>query len=152
MRANNTDLFLKFTAGMIGQPVSHVWTGHGSALFLELGSLTPGKRRDGSAANPSGEMSVMIEWSWRIEGRKSIICGSWSDESDWRRGFALLQNNTITGVSLFGRLPEIDLVLSNDAHCLSFMTEKGHPQWAIFDRRNGSNHTLHSRNGRVESV
>ncbi|WP_129219386.1 hypothetical protein [Lichenibacterium ramalinae] len=32
----------------IGMPVSHVWRGHGSALFIELGALAPRTRRDGS--------------------------------------------------------------------------------------------------------
>lgn len=150
MRAANTELFLHFSRGLIGLPVSHVWTGHGSALFLELGKLTPMKKRDGREANPDGEVTVMIEWSWRIEGRKSIICGSWSEDNDWLRGFALLKDNTIAGAYLFGRLPEIDISLSNDTRCLSFMTEKGHPQWAIIDRRSEVLQTLHSRNGLVE--
>ena len=150
MQSDQTALFYNFTRGMIGLPVNHLWMGHGSALFLELGDLTPTMRRDGSDGNPNGEMSVMIEWSWRIEGRRSIICGSWSDEDEWPRGFSVLRNQIVMEVSSFGRLPEIDLKFSNDAHCLSFMTAKGGPVWAIFDRRKGEERMLHSRNGRIE--
>ena len=124
MQVNETDLFLDFKRGLIDLPVSHLWTGYGSTLFLELGNLTPRILHNGKDGKPNGEMSIMIQWSWRIEGRKSIICGSWSDEHDWVRGLSLLRNKTITDVSLFGRLPEIDIAFSNGAHCLSFMTEK----------------------------
>jgi hypothetical protein len=133
----STSGFAAFTAPLIGLPVSHVWRGHGSALFLEFGQLRPStaERRDGSQGNPEGEMTLMIEWSWRIEGRRSILCGSWSEERKWARAFALLRNAAVTNVALFGRLPEIELCLSNDARVLSFMTSEGDPQWALFDRR-----------------
>lgn len=150
MQDENADLLLEFSKPLVGLSVSHVWNGIGSALFLEFGNLTPTKLRDGGAGNPRGEMSVMIEWSWRIEGRRSIICGSWCDASEWKRGFSLLQDTTVADVSLFGRLPEIDLAFSNAAHCLSFMTEKGQPQWVIFDRRSEASRCLYSRNGFVE--
>jgi len=34
--------------------IMHVWRGYGSALFLELGNLTPTVRRDGTPGNPEG--------------------------------------------------------------------------------------------------
>jgi hypothetical protein len=131
----NTTEFAAFTALLIGLHVSHVWRGHGSAIFLEFGKLNPRNRRDGSQGNPQGEMSLMIEWSWRIEGRRSILCGSWSDEEKWPKAFCLARNATVTNAAFFGRLPEIDLCLSNDVHILSFMTAGGNPRWVLFDRR-----------------
>jgi hypothetical protein len=55
---------------MLGMEVTHVWRGYGSALFLEMGKLTPQMRRDGTPGNPKGEMELMIEWNWRIEDEK----------------------------------------------------------------------------------
>ena len=141
--------FTAFAAPLIGLPVSHVWRGHGSALFLEFGQLRPSNliRRDGSSGNPRGEMSLMIEWSWRIEGRRSILCGSWSDEQKWPRTFGLMRGATMTNAALFGRLPEIELSLSNGIHLMSFMTAEGSPEWALIDRRGDKSHSLSVRRG-----
>ena len=125
-----------FLASFIGLPVSHVWRGYGSALFVELGELTPTRvRRDGSPGNPEGEMSLMIEWSWRIERPRSILCGSFSEETTWPRAFAKLVGSTVKNVTIFGRLPEVSLAFSNGLHLSSFMTADGQPQWVLFDRR-----------------
>jgi hypothetical protein len=132
-----TTKFATFAAPLIGLPVSHLWRGYGSALFLEFGKLRPSAktRRDGSPGNPMGEMSLMIEWSWRIEGRRSILCGSSSDEQKWPRAFSLVLNAEVADAVLFGRLPEIELCLANDIRILSFMTAEGDPDWALGDRR-----------------
>jgi hypothetical protein len=69
-----TDLIGHFSAATFGMPVSHFWRGYGSALFLEFGLLSaqldkdgsPRLRRDGTSRNPLGEVTLMIEWSWRI--------------------------------------------------------------------------------------
>lgn len=123
------------TAHLVGLPVSHVWQGAGSALFLEFGALRPRFRRDGSPRNPDGEMGLMVEWGWRIEGRRSILCGSDSDERTWPRAWALLRRAAVARVGLLGHLPEIELVLSNGARVLSFRTTSGDPDWTLFDRR-----------------
>ncbi|MEX3009034.1 hypothetical protein [Hoeflea sp. TYP-13] len=152
MNRSDTALFEIFTRQMIGLPLGHVWFGHGSAVFLEFGKLSPSKikRREGSEGNPSGEYGVMIEWGWRLENGKSILCGCWSDEDEWQPSFEMLRNTTLAGASLTGRLPEIDLRFSNDVHCVSFMIARGDPQWAVFDRRGDKLQTLVSRKGRVE--
>lgn len=69
-----------------GMAVSHIWRGHGSALFIEFGELTSGtrKRGDGSPGPLEGQIGLMIEWSWRIEDERSIVCGSWSDDELWK--------------------------------------------------------------------
>jgi hypothetical protein len=91
----------------------------------------------------------MIEWSWRIEGRRSILCGSWSDEQKWPRAFKLVQNAKIVEAALFGRLPEIELSLSNGVHVLSFMTAEGNPEWAVFDRRGDKSRSLSVHRGEL---
>ena len=125
----------EFAAPLIGLPVAHAWRGYGSAIFLEFGALTPSTRMDGSPGIPEGEMSLMIEWSWRIEGRRSILWGSWSDEAHWPRALACLTKARVSGVTTFGRLPEIDPALSTGMHVVSLMTASGGPQWTLFDKR-----------------
>ena len=129
-------------SGLVGLPVSHAWNGYGSALFLEFGALQQSMKRDGSPRSPQGEMSLMIEWSWRIEDERSILCGSWSDEELWHRVFATLSGSRVSQVDLFGKLPEIHIGLSNGLQVLSFMTAEGFPAWTLFDRRHAQERWL----------
>ncbi|MEO6803973.1 MAG: hypothetical protein ABI197_12100 [Granulicella sp.] len=117
--------------------MSHIWQGYGSAIFLEFGQLQPRQRRDGSPGNPIGEWTLMMDWSWRIEGKRRIWCGSWSDGERWPRAFSRLQGATVKTVMLFGRLPEIDLELSNGLHLLSMSTVEGDPEWGLIKRQDG---------------
>jgi len=129
--------FDEFRRALIGLDVSHVWRGYGSALFVEFGALKTdvGTRRDGSQCNPQGELCLMVEWSWRIENRTSILCGSWSDESIWQATFDRLKGAQVAEASLFGRLLEISIELTNGLFIVSFMTAEGDPEWALGDCR-----------------
>ena len=71
------------------------------------------RRRDGSPGNPFGQWTLLIEWSWRIEGKRRIWCGSSSDEGRWTRAFPYLLGTRVASIAVYGRLPEIDLCLSN---------------------------------------
>ena len=144
-----TDAIAQFAAATRGMPVSHVWRGYGSALFIELGKLTPSMRRDGSPSEAMGEIEIMIEWSWRIEDQRSILCGSWSDEELWAPSFARLLGQNVDDLSVFGRLPELMLSLSGGLHVSSFMTAEGDPAWTVFDRRGPIARTLDCRLGVV---
>ncbi len=77
----------------------------------------------------------MVEWSWRIENRTSVVCGSWSDESIWQSAFDKLKGARVVDLWLFGRLPEISIGLTNDLFLSTFMTAEGDPEWALADRR-----------------
>ncbi len=123
-----------FIKSLIGKKVSHVWRGHGSAIFLEFGKLTPRTRRDGSAGNPDGELTLMIEWSWRIEKPQSILGGSWSSEKKIDKFLQKLQGASVNAVEFFGRLPEISVSLSNGLHVVSFNTSEGQPDWSLLTR------------------
>jgi hypothetical protein len=133
---------------LVGLPVRHVWRGHGSSLFLEFGKLSPRTRRNGSQGNqPRGEMTLMIQWSWRIEGPRSILCGSWTNERRWPTAFARLLDARVLEMSIFGRLPEIDVGLSNGLHVVSLMTAEGQPQWTLFDSHNSKNCWIRVKRG-----
>ena len=143
-------IFETYRSTLVSQPLSALWRGHGSAIFLEFGRLSPKVKRDGSAANPQGDYTVIIEWSWRIENATSILCGSWSEESLWGPTFDLLRNKVVQELSVVGRLPEIAIVLAGDLYVSSFMTAEGDPQWALFDRRGGALRTLSVSEGRLK--
>ena len=139
----------EFCAPLIGLPVSHIWRGYGSAIFLEFGSLHPRTRRDGSPGNPVGGWDLTIEWSWRIEGKRRIWCGSWSDEDRWSRAFSYLVGANVVSVDLIGRLPEIDMGLSNGLHVVSMMTSEGDPAWTLGDLRGAESVWFCIRAGRL---
>jgi len=141
--------FEEFCLPLIGLPVSNIWQGYGSAIFLEFGRLEIRRRRDGSPGNPRGDWGLMIEWSWRIEGRRRIWCGSWSDGARWPRAFSCLLHTTVSSISLFGRLPEIDVGFSNGLHVLSMMTRESDPEWALFNRQVEHGVALFVRAGRL---
>ena len=76
----------------------------------------------------------MIDWSWRIERAKSILGGCWSSERRWPSMFKRLRGAKVTGVEIFGALPEIAVTLSNGLRVISFMVAEGQPQWALIVR------------------
>ena len=142
--------FERIRSEIVGMTLSLLWRGHGSAIFLEFGELTPkGTRRDGSASRPTGEFSVGIEWSWRIENERSIVCGSWSEENIWEQSFALIRNTRLSALDTFSRLPELDLAFENQHHLLSFSTADGQPDWFIIDRRSQEPITLMVDDGQL---
>jgi hypothetical protein len=117
--------------------VNHVWQGYGSAIFLEIASLRPGRiPRDGTSGNPNGQFTISIEWSWRIEGKRRIWCGSWTEKEKWPKAFARVTGSLVESVSLFRRISEIDVGFSNGLHLLSMMTAEGDPEWGLIDRIN----------------
>lgn len=145
---NPKSTFDRIAADIVGLNVGHLWRGYGSAIFLELGALSPGRvRRDGSPGNPRGELTIGIEWSWRIEDAASIICGSWSEEELWEPAFDLIRGSRVTGLTLIGRLPEIDLALTDNRHLVSFATAEGQPEWTVVDRRSTPHVWLSVRDG-----
>lgn len=104
-------------------------------MFLEFGALTERKRRDGTLGQPNGELTLMIEWSWRVERPRSILAGSWSSERRWPSMFKRLIGCDVTQIDFPGTLPEISLSLSNGLRVVSFMTADGQPSWALIARR-----------------
>jgi hypothetical protein len=141
--------FTSFSSSLIGLPLSRIWQGYGSAIFLEFGTVQRRQRRNGSPGNPRGEWTLMIEWSWRIEGKRRIWCGSWSDGARWPRAFARMEGARVDSVSLYGRLPEIELQLSNGLHLLSMTTVEGDPDWALAKRFEGGSTSVFVRAGRL---
>jgi hypothetical protein len=134
---------------LIGQPISHIWRGHGSAIFIEFGHLTPRSRSDGTPANPDGDVSLCVEWSWRIEDAHEIICGSWSDEELWEPALNHLKKAKIVQCELFGFLPEVAVTTDTGLRFLTFSTTDGQPRWHLVDRRGSLTRWFSIRNGKL---
>jgi len=141
--------FHSFAATLMGLPISHVWHGYGSAIFIEIGELSPQTGQDGSPGNPEGEVSFGVDWSWRIEDQTAIRCGSWSEEALWEPAFDTLRNARIAGCELFGTLPEVVITTDSGIRFLSFSTTDGQPQWHLVDRRDGLERWFTVRDGQL---
>ena len=86
---NDVQNFLK---PYIGKVISRVRQGSGSSIFLEVDDLT-----------------IMIEWSWRVEKGNEIAFGSWSDNSMFKSYLDTLHGLFISNISFQSRLPEVVL-------------------------------------------
>jgi len=131
------EAFDALAVSLVGLPVSHLWRGYESALFIEFGDLKPAAGRDGSPGNPEGDVNLGVEWSWRIEDQSAIRCGSWSEEDLWKPAFDELRKARIVRCELFGALPEVAFTTTCGLRLLSFSTTDGQPQWHLVDRRGG---------------
>lgn len=115
-----------------GYKISHAWLGHYSCLFLELGNLKAGKsRKDGSIGNSSGEISICLNFCWRIEKKKSIHVGTGESEKRLQNAIKELVNATIVSAQIVGRLPELQIELSNNLWLTTFERYSGQPSWSI---------------------
>lgn len=141
--------FESLAATLIGQRISHVWRGYGSAIFIAIGKLSSRPHRDGSPGHPEGEVSLGVEWSWRIEDRRAIHCGSWSEEGRWEPALSLLRDARIARCDLFGTLPEVAITTEAGIRFLSFSTTDGQPQWDLVDRRDGPARWFSVRDGQL---
>ena len=135
---------------LLGKPVSHVWFGDYSALYLEVGELTASDstRRDGTACNPRGEMCIYAGFDWRIERPRSIFG---SRDCSRRRQHSMctgLQGATITSASTFGRIPELQIGFSNGLWIASFSLYPGNPQWFVSFHKPSTIH-LCTQNGKL---
>lgn len=60
-----------------------------------------------------------------------------------------MEGAKVESVSLYGRLPEIDLNLSNGLHLLSMMTSEGDPDWVLLRRNQENSDSVYVRAGRL---
>lgn len=123
--------FADLVKPIVGLPVSKVWRGYGSAIFLELGELHSTTSWRGKISD-QGEATIMIEWSWRVEAKRSIRFGSWSEDRKIDRGLPTLVGRSVRGLEIVGRLPELVVELSGGLWVHSFMTAEGQPEWCVF--------------------
>ena len=136
--------FKKLVNPLLGLPISRIWRGYGTSLFIELGKLSTKSNRLKNGKRISyqiGQISIFIGWDWRIERTKSIYFGSWSKDKIVNSRLPQLKGRTIISVDYEGRLPELVIKLSNGLWIHSFhvgSTGDTHPAWHIHYRKKGS--------------
>jgi hypothetical protein len=119
--------FIKSTRPMVGLELSHAWRGHGSAIFLEIGTLTQDAKRN----HPQGEFSIMLDCSWRIEKSRSILVGSLATHARIEEQLNKLIGSRVKEIGLFSALPEIMISFDSNIRFLSFEAYEAHPAWGL---------------------
>jgi hypothetical protein len=117
---------------VVGKSVAHVWLGDYSSLYLELGTLSPGRRRrDGSIGNASGEITIYAGYDWRIERIKSIVGGrNVTAKKRYSIVEGLLQR-TIEAIEVSSRIPELQIRFSSGLWLVTFNPNAGQPVWSV---------------------
>ncbi len=113
-----------------GKKINKVWKGYGSALFLELGRLKSEFSSSGKKY-VLGQISIDIVWEWRIEKIRSIHVGSADTARRNLNQIPILKGKQIQEITLAGRLPELNLVLSNNLWISTCTHWQGQPEWGI---------------------
>lgn len=130
IRSITTEEFATAVRSLIGLEISRAWIGYGTAAVLELGALKDETGPDGQTIQ-KGEVTIMVGWSWRIEGPWSVLFGSTSSRRQVSEGLTGLQTSRLTNITLDGSLPELTLELSNGMRIRSFMSADGDPEWLM---------------------
>lgn len=130
IRSISTEEFTAAASPLVGLNVSRAWIGYGTAAILELGALRDEAGPDGSNFQ-KGEATVMVGWSWRVEGPWAVMFGATSTRRQVSEGLTGIEGKTLAGIRLDGKLPELTLELSNGMQLRSFMSADGDPEWLV---------------------
>ncbi|MGO8954163.1 MAG: DUF3027 domain-containing protein [Rhodomicrobium sp.] len=102
---------------------------YGSAIFLELGQLSPLQSKQ--QHYNEGEACIAVSWDWRVESGSSVLYGSSNSRPRIDHGIRSLLNTEVHALSLVGEVPELAVHFSN-GHCLrSMVMISGDPMWSI---------------------
>jgi hypothetical protein len=114
---------------LVGHTVSLPWKGYGSAIFLELGQLTPVvyKRHQ----HERGEACIEIEWDWRVEEGAGVLYGSSNSRPEIASCIRSLQGTRIQSLDVIGDVPELVVRFSNGQCLRSMAMLTGEPMWSI---------------------
>lgn len=150
-RMDPQQLLNRIRTDIVGMPVTDVWIGYANSIFFDFGRMLPGpvNVRTGKLSRPHGELSLSLEFSWRVESADTVLCGSMNEEQDWKPVFAQIVGLRVVGVEMFGWIPEIAVVLENDIRILSFTTFDGQPNWWFSDNRGKDREHLVVENGKL---
>jgi DUF3027 family protein len=125
----STAEFINLVSPLLGMTISLPWRGHGSAVFLELGELQPLSHP--RQRHQDGEACISLEWDWRLESEKQIICGSSNSSPEIEKAIANLRNQKVEAITLDGRIPELIIDLSDGYILRSMAMTSGYPQWSV---------------------
>ena len=118
---------VEFIQAVVGKKVTHIWRGYGTAIFIEVGVLT----KDDSENNPSGEFTIAIEGTWRLEEKDKVIYGADNDDVTLTKSIKCLEDLEVTNIKFFGRLKEIEIEFDNSIYLSSFAMNSGELEWSV---------------------
>ncbi len=121
--------FTAETKPLLGSRVGHAWKGYGSAIFLELGNLTPPKSE--RLIHSSGDWCIAIEWDWRVELGSSVLFGSSNSGAEIAERISDLVGSTIQSIQTFGEVTELLVSLSTGHRIRTTVMVTGDPEWSI---------------------
>ena len=130
IRSITTEEFASAARALVGLEISRAWIGYGTAAILELGALRDETSPEGKTFQ-KGEATLMVGWSWRVEGPAAVLFGSTSTRRQVAEGLTTLESSMLTSISVDGPLPELTLELSNGMRVRSFMSADGDPEWLV---------------------
>jgi hypothetical protein len=122
--------FAAVAGPLVGLQISRAWIGYGTAAILELGTLRDETTPDGRSYQ-RGEATVMIGWSWRVEGPRAVVFGATSTRRQVSEGLAAIEGKLLANILIDGSLPELSIELSNGLRLRSFMCADGDPEWLV---------------------
>lgn len=126
--------------------ISLAWKGYGSAIFIELGTLQIDKQlRQGN-----GEISIWLEWDWRVEKYGKILFGSSNSRPEIIKGINKLTGNKIKNIEISGEIPELTIYLSGGYRIQTMSMVEGDPRWTI--RQKDSTCLFWKNSKAVESI
>lgn len=143
------DPFSRLRFALMGLPLSNIWQGHGSALFLEFGKLAARKRSDGTIGQPWGQVSVELEFDWRVELGRAIVCGSKGNRELWDAHFKRMKGKAAVDLTLVGDVPELCIELTGGYRLLTSSLHEDGPYWALADRTKGAAVWVYFENGQI---
>jgi hypothetical protein len=114
-------------AQLTDMPVSAVWKGYGTTIFLELGNLSLEDQRRG----PKGEVTIYVSWDWRVEKGNRVVFGSSNSSPKMADGIATLVGLTLNGAKIQGRVPELLIEFSNEARLQSAAMCTNTSEWEV---------------------
>jgi hypothetical protein len=83
---------------LVGLAVALPWKGYGSAIFLEIGQLSPLQSKE--HRYNEGEACIAVTWDWRVESGSSVLYGSSNSGPRIDDGIRSLTNTKIHALSL----------------------------------------------------
>lgn len=113
-------------------PTSHVWFGDYSALYLELGKLTPGRPRpNGSLGNSIGDVTVYAGFGWTIERNMEPIVTSQTRPIQYKALIERLRGASITSIGLRSNGKELEIVFSTSDRLITERSDSSDPEWSV---------------------
>ena len=118
--------FAELAGPLVGLPISTVWLGDCTALYLEIGPLTDVYPHSG---RPKAQHTAYLRFHWVLESDAGQELSSTDAEAAARIGSALA-GDQVSAV-MFSESCEIVLALASQRRLRSVASEPAEPEWSL---------------------